>query len=212
MTKETRWDTSGAEDHAVRQLQRYYRREVDGRPAYTGALFDEWDPSATRAASANTFTSDDVVAVSMLSVDLPAAASYELLVRQRARFESLLADVGPDRDLVEVTSPIDDDWPAWRLSSALRELAGLGPTTTSKLLARKRPRLVPIFDSVINLHLLGGSGVHWVPLRDALQSDGAALHQRLIGIRDAAKLGGHVSALRVLDVVAWMDGKRPLED
>lgn len=201
-----------AEARAVHQLRRYYQRQPDGTLAFTGALFDDWDPSATRTAMTNTFTSDDLLAVSHLSVTVSSRAAYELLVRQRRRFEFLLTEVGPDRDLVDVGESIDQSWPAWRLSSALRELPGVGPTTAGKLLARKRPRLIPIYDEVINNHLLGGSGVQWVPLRVALEADDQALHQRLLAVRSAAGLGEHISALRILDVVAWMDGTHPLDD
>lgn len=157
-----------------------------------------WDPSSTRAASADTCTSDDLVAVSLLSVTVPAQAAHELLVRQRARFETLLAEVGPDRDLVGVEEPIDETWPAWVLSSALRELPDVGPTTAIKLLARKRPRLVPVFDSVINDHVLGGSGVQWVPFRSALQAERGRLHRRLLDLRTAAGLDEPVGWLRCL--------------
>lgn len=74
-------------------------------------------------------------------------------------------------------------------------------------MARKRPRLIPIYDSVIDRYLLGGSGILWVPLHAALRADDRRLHQRLLKIRDAAGLDQAVSALRVLDVLTWMDGK-----
>lgn len=45
-------------------------------------------------ASADVFTADDVVAVSLLSVRLTGRAAYELLVRRRDEFSALLARVG----------------------------------------------------------------------------------------------------------------------
>ncbi|MFC9768511.1 DUF6308 family protein [Rhodococcus jostii] len=42
---------------------------------------------------------------------------------------------------------------------------------------------------------------------EALRADDAALHHRLLSIRDAAGLPEEISALRVFDVIAWMDGK-----
>ena len=132
---------------------------------FTGGQFDAFDPSASRAASANVFTADDVVSVSLLSVDVPGRATLELLDRQRARFSALLAAAGPDMDLVDVESTDPQRFPIRALNDALRELPNVGPTTASKLLARKRPRLIPIFDSVINEHLLKGTGRLWEPLR-----------------------------------------------
>ena len=47
----------------------------------------------------------------------------------------------------------------------------------------------------------------WVPLNAALHAKDQALPKRLLGLRDAADLPATVSALRVLDVIAWRDGK-----
>jgi hypothetical protein len=60
---------------------------------------------------------------------------------------------------------------------------------------------------VINTHLLGGTGIHWEPLHAVLRADNNRLHQRLLRLRRDAGLGEHVSALRILDVLAWMDGR-----
>ena len=199
--------TEGSELHAVAVLQAYYR-PITQTTGYTGGQFDTFDPSGTRAASANVFTSDDLIAVSTLSVDVPARAALQLLDTQRRHYTVLLEDLGPDRDLVEIPSADEQQFaPAWALWRALMSLDHIGPTTASKLIARKRPRLIPIFDDVINQHLLGGTGRLWVPLHRALQADERALHHRLLTIRDTAGLDQSVSAIRVLDVLTWMDGK-----
>ena len=88
-------------------------------------------------------------------------------------------------------------------------LPNTGPTTASKLLARKRPRLRPIYDSVVAA-VTGTRDRQWEPLREGLRADGGALHHRLLRLREAAELPPEVSALRVLDVVAWMDGRPAL--
>ena len=72
------------------------------------------------------------------------------------------------------------------------------------MLARKRPRLVPIYDSVV-ARISGIGDYHWEPLRHALRAN--SLQERLLDLREQAGLGPHVSALRVLDVVTWMEGK-----
>lgn len=73
-------------------------------------------------------------------------------------------------------------------------------------MARKRPRLIPIFASVIDATVLGGQGVLWAPLHVALRESEYALHNRLLRIRTLAGLNGSISALRIFDVLAWMDG------
>lgn len=37
----------------------------------------------------------------------------------------------------------------WQLEQALRTVPSVGRTTASKLIARKRPRLYPIYDAVV---------------------------------------------------------------
>ncbi len=90
--------------------------------------------------------------------------------------------------------------------AALRDLPDVGVTRAAKLMARKRPRLIPIVDSVIRDHAFGGEYSFWAPLHQALTHDDRALHGRLQEIRRAAGLGEEVSPLRVFDVLAWMDG------
>jgi Family of unknown function (DUF6308) len=195
------------DDRAVAVLTAYYQ-PLSGRDGgFTGGQFDAFDPSGTRSASANTYTADDMVAVTLLSVEVPGRAAMEMLVLQRRRFEVLLESIGPDRDLADEASVAESDFrPAWELWWALSELPGLGPTTVSKLMARKRPRLMPIFDSVIERTVLGGTGVLWSPMHAALRENHRALHDRLLRVRADAGLDESISVLRVFDVLAWMDG------
>ena len=200
-----------ASAYAIQTLQCYYGRgqhtsHVNRRGKwfrFTGALYDAWDSTGQRQKHVNLFTSDDVVAVSFLSVVVPPEAAIRLLQTESADFSALLEELGPDRDLVSESTGWADDWVGWRLLQKLRDLPGVGPTTASKLLARKRPRLRPIYDSVV-AEVIGSENV-WQPLREELQSD-PRLHQRLLDLRLAAGLGDSVSALRIFDVLAWMQG------
>lgn len=191
---------------AVKRLQSYFA-PLGPKRGYTGSQFDIWDPSGTTAASANTFTAEDLVAVTFLSVEVPARAAIEILGGRRGDFTQLLQAIGEDRDLVDEAEPLGRDSAAWQLNSALREFDNVGPTVASKLMARKRPRLIPIYDTVIDSHVLGRSGVQWEPMRQALRAEGGALHERLLKLRAAAGLDERISVLRVFDVLAWMDGK-----
>jgi Family of unknown function (DUF6308) len=59
----------------------------------------------------------------------------------------------------------------------LRSFNDVGPTTASKILARKRPRLLPIYDLIIAAEFgLKGSLRHWAGMRPALQEDEGRLH------------------------------------
>ncbi|MBM7415684.1 MULTISPECIES: DUF6308 family protein [Nocardiaceae] len=194
--------TAATDDDAVALLHQYYGSTYLDSGCYTGAYFDSWAPQ-NRVADADRFTADDLVAITFLSVDVDARAARELLVTRAARLTELLEAVGPDRDLVDETHEVAS---LRRLETELRSINDVGATKATKLMARKRPRLVPIYDSVVT-RVLNTVKVHRDPVREALRADGGALHTRLLTIRDAAGLPDEISALRVLDVVTWMWGK-----
>lgn len=170
------------DDAALRLLTRYFAPVVGDPGIYTGAAWDDWDPSGRRQQDIDEFTADDCMAVTLLSVNIPGQAAHKVLGKDRARYSALLAEVGPDRDLVEVAEPITDDWPAPVLYRAVRELPKVGRTKTSKLLARKRPALIPIWDSVIGGVALAGD-YFWEPLRQQLRANDAALHHGCCGCK-----------------------------
>jgi len=195
----------GDDDGAVDVLQEYFTRPLR-KTGYlrTGALWDSWDPSGNRDRDANIFTAEDLVAVTLLSVQVPAQGAFFLLGENNAELNRLLVDVGPDRDLSDETEPFTPESPVCRLETALREIHGVGRTMASKLIARKRPRLYPIYDDVIGREL-GTKAAHLEPVREAL-CDGE-LHVRLLDLRVRAGLDDAIPAIRVLDVLAWMQGK-----
>ena len=167
-------------ERSLGYLTTYYG--TSGDDPYTGAHFDTWarnDPER--------FTADDIVAVSFLSVFVPPRAARRLLDTDADRFTELLAAVGPDRDLVTESMPIDGSWPSRRLNAALDKLPGVGPTIASKLCARKRAALLPIFDSVVAT-VTDAWTSQWEPLRTALRADDGRLHERLLELREMAQL------------------------
>lgn len=178
-----------------------------GYSGYTGGAWDSFDPSGMRMACANTFTADDLVACALLSTPISGRAVAGLLTLQRRRFEVLLEEIGPDRDFAQLESLDAPPFAAVRsLYRALLELPDIGETRATKLLARKRPRLVPIVDDVVKRHVFSGGTQQWAPLHAALRAENGALWRHLHELRDAALLGEEVTALRVFDVLAWMDG------
>lgn len=89
----------------------------------------------TRDQDVDPFTADDLIATKLLSVQVPTAAAITLLRDRADEFATILADVGPDRDLVDEIDLLDDNWPGWRLMRELRGIGGVGPTIASKLFA-----------------------------------------------------------------------------
>ena len=197
-------------ERAVAVLTAYYRPLGPDGSGYTGGQFDGFDPTGSRARTTTEFTSDDLVAVTFLSVNVPPRAAFDLLTRRREEFRGLLEALGNDRDFAAVPDVSEEAFaPAWQLWRALIDVSGIGPTTVSKLMARKRPKLIPIFDSVILEYVLEGHNAHWAALHDALNQEhtaGLTLHHYLQTLGDEAGLGDRVSAIRIFDVLAWMDG------
>lgn len=194
------------EGRAVDLLQRYF--STDGPTHFTGAYFDRFAGGGDRPEVADQFTSDDVVAVSMLSVDVGGEGAVQLLVTRRSEFNGLLAAISRNKHFADLTAEeVGSGWPVRAAERALRTIPGIGPTTASKLLARKRPHLVPIFDSVVDKELWLQNQQLWSPLHAWLTADGGVKHERLVELRARAALDLQISTLRVFDVLAWMIGR-----
>lgn len=122
-------------DRGADLVATYY--DEDG--PFAGCLFDELpDNDPVR------FTPSDLVAASLLDVRFGPRAVRKLLV-ESDELNVLLEALGPDRPLWELS----DLRPAAALWKAMRDVP-IGPTRTSKLMSRKRPKMLPILDSVIS--------------------------------------------------------------
>ena len=212
------------DDGAPVEVLRRYFTEPLVKTGYlrSGARWDTWDSTGTRGRDADTFTADDLVAVTMLSVDVSPDGAQILLRERVDEFGELLGAVGPDRDLADEADELTPESPVCRLEAALWTVPSIGRTGASKLIARKRPRLFPIYDRVIGEVLDTKAGVcgtrstllstqqaHLEPVRTALRADDGALQRRLVSLREQAGLDEAVPALRILTVLAWMQLKSP---
>ncbi|MEJ7647714.1 MAG: DUF6308 family protein [Nakamurella sp.] len=193
-------DDTMAADH----LRTYYG--LAGTPPFDGATFDTWDPSGNRAEDTDRFTSDDFTALPFLSIDPEARTLKSLLGADADRASALLADL--PRDLAFYDADID-----WLYNGAPTELWKLvrrsaGPTTVSKLMARKRPLLFPIRDSLVDRALgTTAEAEWWRPLHALWNGNSGALQTRINAVRSTAGVDADLPSLRVFDVIAWMDGK-----
>lgn len=192
---------------AIPNLKRYFTGTSGpgGPPLFTGARFEYLDGGGDIPATANVITASDLIAVQLLSVDIPGPAALALLEGDLGRqLSSLLADIPSDKDMVDVDvellrpgSPADQAW------HALQTQRGLGWVTTNKLLARKRPRLLPVYDRVVRC-AVDHPDSFWLSLHHALTANGNQINELLLHLRSSAGLPDTVSALRVCDVVLWM--------
>lgn len=195
---------------AAALLHDYYRATRSNvQPWFTGARFEAIGGRWNDPANANRFTAGDVVALSCLSINLPGAAAIRILEEQAGPlaewltampelgfplWEATDAEIGPKSAAAEL-------W--WLLRGGLD---GIGPTTASKLMARKRADLIPIYDSVVGAALgLANANGYWEVMRRLMltEVDGTALYQRLGAMADDAGLSALVTPLRVFDVLVW---------
>lgn len=206
-----------SDELALGYLQTYFARDASGTPRYSGSQFDTL-AGGGNGDTANRLTADDLVAVSTLAVHVPATAALSLLGQDVERVSTLLGEIDPDSQLHTLdqsafTQSLGPDGPAAQLWKLLRrhggERWGVGPTTASKLMARKRPDLIPVYDSVVAETVdLPHSGNQWVMWWEALRQDDGALAARLTRLRIESG-HEHLSLLRVLDIVLWMHGRGP---
>ena len=120
-----------------------YMRVEGGRPRFTGSQFNNWAGGGLLAP--NTITVDDILAVQFLSMRPYSQTLWDLAAGKRGAIEDALgcvpADVAlwdDDGDRVEKALIAADG-----AYAAIKTINGAGWVTAAKLLARKRPNLVP---------------------------------------------------------------------
>ena len=144
------------EDFATCLVKRYLAPDpATGRARYSGAYFERIGGGGDRPEVAYQFTAEDLLAVTMLSVRIEGYHALDVLNYQAQELNSLLTQIPLAIALQdpEAEALIAEDGPAWRLWEAIRDIKpradndSIGPITAGKLLARKRPDLLPVYDS-----------------------------------------------------------------
>ena len=181
-------------------------------PIFTGSLFerliDNEHPDRITAA--------DLVSLGALSEQIPAPVSYWLLSEAgQAATTPLLAEVPTTIDIWDndAAPHLERDGALWELWNVLhgacwpemRAANNMGTTRISKLIAAKRPRLVPIQDSIITAVLKPTN--LWESMRSALQDE--ERRRRMQRLTDGAPDG--VSLLRRIDAVLWFRNRQLLK-
>ncbi len=140
---------------------------------------------------------DDLLAVSLLDITWRPQVLRALLGAHRQQFSDMLARVPADTDLWDASD--DDLQHIDRLWDALTAIDGIGAASASKLLARKRPRLCPISDSIV-IKAVDVPGRTCDVLRCLLLDRTARADVE--ALRPAAAAGAGL--LRILDVAVWI--------
>lgn len=197
---------------SVADLQRYFREDGPATELFTGRWFERFGAGGDAPDVANVMTAADVLALSHLGIsERLSELAMAVLSEHAERISGLLSAI-PIVALHEVS---EADYPAmlgeqsqaWGLWEILRTCAGVDRwVMASKLLARKRPHLLPVYDSVVK-EQLGGTNQVWKCLWLWFQADTS----RAAAVEELrAEAGGieDISLLRCLDVVLWMRGRR----
>ncbi len=161
-------------------------------PAFAGMTFSNLGRNPP-----DEITPDDLLAVTLLDIIWRPHVVRILLGSQHGELSSMLAAIPGDLDLWdaddEVSERIDVLW------NALMAIDGIGTASATKLLARKRPRLCPISDSVV-VKAVRVPGRTWDVLRCLLRDP--ASRAQVEALRPAA--AADASLLRILDVILWI--------
>lgn len=194
------------DDATVRDLRRYFaERPATGLP-YTGRRFEALAGGGDRPETANRITADDLVALTTLSVSVPAEAAIDLLDGALGeQLTLLLVDIPTGIPLTDERAGdlVADGSRADRAWHLLTGVHGIQWVTAAKILARKRPHLLPVYDNVVRC-VLNEPNSFWSSLHAALRDDGCSLDHQLQKIRTQAGLDARISTIRVLDVALWM--------
>jgi hypothetical protein len=174
-------------------LNKAVRRYYDHKSGFAGDAFDSLGLNPP-----DRVTADDLLAVTLLDVSWKPLAVQALLDEQAGKVSGLLRGIDRNTTLWDDHGgqELANAEPLWKLAD---ELPGVGPTTTSKLLARKRPLLIPITDSVV-VSAGGTRGRTWETLRYCFKN--ADFRQNIDALRPPGVDGA--SLLRVFDVAIWM--------
>ncbi|WP_330440480.1 DUF6308 family protein [Micromonospora sp. NBC_00821] len=189
---------------------RAYFDETLPRP-YSGRRFEALAGGGDRPNTRDMVTADDLVAVRMLSVTVPAEASIGLLEGELGeQISGLLAQIPTDVELGTAGAMclVADGRAAdgaWRL---LDEQIGIDYVIAGKVMARKRPHLIPVYDQVVRC-LYGKPEKVWLRLHRRLTADRGVLREELALLRARTGIPSAASLLRVLDVVLWMHHHQP---
>jgi hypothetical protein len=172
-------------------VARYFEPE-HGLAADSFDLLGATSPTALEPA--------DLLAATFLDVPISALAARHLLATRTAQALSrLLRSVPVDADLWSARPQALDA--AAEAHALLQEADGIGPVRAAKLLARKRPRLVPVLDNAAVALLELPDALGWSCLRLVLADAGR--RDRVEALRPDG-LDPGIPLLRLLDVAIWV--------
>jgi len=176
----------------------------------SGRYFELFRPHEKKP---NEITPSDLLAVSQLSMkiggyqirdSIPESAVIKLFDKKfQKKIFTPLAKIKPiwrletisPKDLEIFNNEIGKLWPI------LRDEVGLKLVATYKLMARKRPHLCPIRDSIA-VKVLGRPENWYLGWQDAF-NENQEIVEKLNDLRSKNQKASHLSLLRVADIIIW---------
>jgi len=194
-------------DRSVNDLRAYFNIDrPDGPPRYTGARFEALDAGGGRDDVRDKITPWDLLALQCLSVTMPAPVALDLVEGPLGQEASgLLRDIPTGIALGEpgARQHMLDRSHADKMWKLLKKQDDVGFVIAGKLMARKRPDLIPVWDNVVKC-AFGRPPNAWLWLDELISHPDGAVKAQLDKLHQAAHLSELVSRIRVLDVVVWM--------
>jgi hypothetical protein len=197
-----------AGDQACRNLQLYFGvgLALGETPSFTGGRFELMDGGGDRAGVCNRVTPWDVLSLELLSVQLPPRVTLDLLEGALGQEAAVFLERIPASAQLwdeETEELIEDDGPTDGIWHLLESQAGVGWVMAGKLLARKRPSLIPVYDQIVRC-AYGWPENIWKALRKALRQDDSYFRMALEDLKNRAGIPVEIGLLRTLDVAIWM--------
>ncbi|WP_341252769.1 DUF6308 family protein [Euzebya pacifica] len=169
---------------------------LDPDKAYARDRFDRLQPNDPHEISPS-----DLLAVTLLDLSTPIDFLTQLLSPSyggAGRLDALLRDVPTNVPLWNATdADLRAADAAWNVINGIH---GVGWVRAGKLMARKRPLLIPIWDTVVR-SFFGEPTAVWASFREVLRDD--RLRERLWTLAPA-DWPQDMSLLRLVDIAAWM--------
>jgi hypothetical protein len=154
------------------------------------------------ADNPNVVTDFDLLALNFLGLRIEPLG-YRQLLEHKGELEACLERIDPATRLWEVE---DEGHPGYQAANkawqVIMNLYGFGYVGASKLLARKRPHLVPILDQWVGQFYDHDTEEYWLPLAEALRA--AGIREMIARLRPTHLSDDDLSILRTLDIAIWM--------
>ena len=170
--------------------------------------------SSDRADDPSRATSFDEADLRLANRDGARIAASEIaaILERRDEIEGALREIDPDASLMAATSSVP--WiPLRRLFDSFADIRGVGFSKMTKALHRKRPALIPMLDSVVQVYLLSDElparsaesfGERAVALVRSYKRDLDRNRSALQEVeRELARRKLRLTEVRILDLVIW---------